>query len=747
MSRAPFPNDPSGSNASALGPRSGRSSRAPCDAHLTPPHAGNAELRLMPRSAISVASGDAYLGNDKRLSILLMFCRAATIEKAVTQEALRARVERRMAAIMAADVVGYSRLMGADEEGTLARLKAHRRELVDPKIKQHRGRIVKTTGDGMLVEFASPVEAVRCAVEVQRGMVNRNADVPIDKRIIFRTGINLGDVIAEKGDLFGDGVNVAARLETVCEPGGIAISRSVREQIRDRLPFAFEDVGEHEVKNIARPIRVYGLSAEVVALLPHEGGAPRSWAAASFLAHRKAIVAAGLAGVLASLLAWAWLIPQAPGKGPLALAVSAPHGFTPADPGKASAIPRLSIVVLPFANLSGEHEQYIADGLSENLTTDLSVHIPDLLVISRNSAFTYKGKDVDVVQIGRDLQVRYVLEGSVQRSGDQLRVNAQLIDAENGSHLWASRFDGERTDLFALQDQITGRIANSLGPELIRIAARDAEKRLANPDAQDFVMRGKAVLLQPESPESLQEAEGLFRRAAEIDSGNVGALIGIATSLMTQVMAFDRNLGVAVDAKISQASELIEKALTLDPGSSDAHLIKGTIFRVQRRNTEAARELEVAISLDRNNAAARYLMGQVVTFLGDPEKAIPLYEEAIRISPRDSDGLGMFLHLGLAHILLRHDDAAIEWGLKARALNPKVMYVHYDLAAAYGLKGNETAARASLAEALKLQPKLSIAWLRARSPSDDPRFNRLREDTLFAGLRKAGLREDDTVNN
>ena len=402
---------------------------------------------------------------------------------------------------------------------------------------------------------------------------------------------------------------------------------------------------------------------------------------------------------------------------------------------------------MPFANLSGEHEQYIADGLSENLTTDLSVHIPDLLVISRNTAFTYKGKDVDVVQIGRDLHVRYVLEGSVQRSGAQLRVNAQLVDAENGMHLWASRFDGDRTDLFALQDQITGRIANSLGSELIQIAARDAEKRRVNPDAQDFVMRARAVLLQPGSPESLQEAEALFRRAAEIDSGNVGALIGIATSLMTQVMAFDRNRGIPVDAKISRASELIEKALTLDQESSAAHLIRGMIFQAQRRNTEAAREYEVAISLDRNNATARDLMGQVVTFLGDPEKAIPLFEEAIRISPRDSDSLGIFLHLGLAHILLRHDDTALEWCLKARALNPRVMYVHYDLAAAYGLKGDETAARASLAEALKLQPKLSIAWLRARSSSDDPKFNRLRENTLFAGLRKAGLREDDTVSN
>ncbi|SED20651.1 TolB amino-terminal domain-containing protein [Rhizobiales bacterium GAS191] len=667
----------------------------------------------------------------------------------MAHEVATPRVERRLAAILAADVFGYSRLMGADEEGTLARLKAHRREFVDPKIKERHGRIVKTTGDGMLVEFVSPVEAVRCAAEVQRGMVARNADLPLEKRITFRMGINLGDVIAEKGDLFGDGVNVAARLETLSEPGGVAISRMVRDQVRDKVPYAFEDMGEKSVKNIARPVRVYGLAADVVASLPEEGGASRSTTAAFFLAHRNAAFSAGLAGlvVLACLLAWVWLAPQAPPRGPPALAVSAPGPAAAASPVQASAIPRLSIVVLPFANLIDQHEEYFADGLTENLTTDLTAHISGLLVISRNSAFTYKGKDIDVVQIGKDLRVHYVLEGSVQRSGNQLRVNAQLIDAENGMHLWAARFDGDRTDLFALQDQITGRIANSLGSEMIRIAAREAEARRINPDAQDLVMRAKAVLLQPGSEDTLREAEALFRRAAEIDGQNVGALIGIATALMDQVMAFDRNRGVPIDAKISQASELIEKVLVLDPKSSDAHFIRGMIFEAERRNTEAAAEYEIAISLDRNNAGARALLAQVVNFLGDPEKAISQFEEAIRISPRDSDSFGMMLHLCLAHILLRHDDLAVEWCLKARALNPRVMYVQFDLAAAYGLRGDLEAARAPLAEALKLQPKLSIAWLRARTPSDNPRFNRLREDTLLVGLRKAGLREDDTANN
>jgi adenylate cyclase len=286
-----------------------------------------------------------------------------------------------------------------------------------------------------------------------------------------------------------------------------------------------------------------------------------------------------------------------------------------------------------------------ADGLTENLTTDLSTHISGLLVISRNSAFTYKGKDIDPVRIASDLHIRYILEGSVQHSGNQLRVNAQLIDGENGTHLWASRFDGDRTDLFALQDLITGRIANSLGSELIRIAARDAETRQANPDAQDLVMRGRAVLLKPGTPASLREAEALFRRAAEINPQSVGALVGIATALVTQVWAFDRNRGVPIDEKLSQASDLIEKALALDPKNSDAHAIKGVILQSHRRNTEAAGELEVAISLDRNNAWARDRLGEVLTFLGQPERAIPQFEEAIRISPRDLDSVGIYMHL------------------------------------------------------------------------------------------------------
>jgi adenylate cyclase len=322
---------------------------------------------------------------------------------------------RRLAAILAADVAGYSRLMGEDEEGTHERLKAHLRELVEPKIAEHRGRIVKNTGDGVVAEFSSVVDAVRCAVEVQRGMIDRDMDVPDEQCIRFRMGINLGDVIAEEQDIFGDGVNVAARLEGLAEPGGVCISRMVRDQIRDKLPYAFEDLGDRSVKNIARPVRVYAMRPEAIADLPAA-------------------------------------------KASLTTSISQP-----------AVAPRLSIVVLPFANLSNDPEQqYFADAITEDLTTDLSC-TPGMFVISRHTAFTYQGKRVATRQIGRELGVRYVLEGSVRRSGNRIRVNAQLIDAETDAHLWAERFERDAGDLFALQDEIASRIAATLGPQLVRV--------------------------------------------------------------------------------------------------------------------------------------------------------------------------------------------------------------------------------------------------------------------------------------
>ena len=387
---------------------------------------------------------------------------------------------RRLAAILAADVAGYSRLMAADEEGTHERLQAHLRELVDPKIKEHRGRIVKSTGDGLLAEFSSVVDAVRCAVKTQRAMIDRNADTPEDKRIIFRIGVNLGDVIVEPEDIFGDGVNIAARLEALAEPGGICISRVVRDQVRDRLDYKFEDMGEQEVKNIARPVRVYALRREAIAGLP----------------------------------------------GPMT-----PPSTSISQP---AVPPRMSIVVLPFMNLSDDTEQqYFADGITEDLTTDLS-RVPGSFVIARNTAFTYKGQPVDVKKVSRELGVRYVLEGSVRRVGDQVRVNVQLVDGQSGAHLWADRFDTDRANLAQAQDEITGRLARTLNLELVEASVRRSEQeRAADPDARDLVMRGWALSNRMASAATREEARRAFERALDIDPESVDARIGLGEVLIS----------------------------------------------------------------------------------------------------------------------------------------------------------------------------------------------------------------------
>src|ERR1700737_817667 len=371
---------------------------------------------------------------------------------------------RRLAAILAADVVGYSRLMGADEEGTHERFKAHLRELVGPKIREHRGRIVKTTGDGVLADFASVGDPVRCAGEIQRAMAGRDLDLAEERRLRFRIGVNLGDVIADGGDIYGDGVNIAARLEGLAAPGGIYVSGTVRDHIGDRLPYAFDDMGEQSVKNIARPVRVYALRPEGTAGLP-------------------------------------------------TASVSAAASSSMPVPA-----PRLSIVVLPFTNLSDDREQqYFADGITEDLTTDLS-RLANVFVISRNTAFTLRNKRADTKQIGRELGVRYVLEGSVRRSGRQVRVNAQLIDAATDAHLWAERFDGDMIDLFALQNEITARIGNTLNLEL---TAAEVARPTEHSDALDYILRGRAARLRPDSPDVYLEAIGLFERALALDPHSV----------------------------------------------------------------------------------------------------------------------------------------------------------------------------------------------------------------------------------
>jgi len=434
---------------------------------------------------------------------------------------------RRLAAVLALDAVGYSRLMRADEEGTHERFKAHRRELVDPKIGEHYGRIVKYTGDGMLVEFASVVEAVLCAVEVQCGMCHRNVGVVEDERISFRMGINLGDVIAEPEDIYGDGVNIAARLEALAEPNGICISETVFEQVRDKLPYEFEDLGHLSVKNIARPLRAYALRPEIIGLLP----APE-------------------------------VIPFAQGE---------------TTPPLRS--PRLSIVVLPFTNLSNDPEQqYLADAITDDVTTDLS-RIPDMTVISRNTAFTFRDKPVETRQLGRELRVRYVLQGSVRRAGNRVRVNTQLIDAETDAHIWAERLDQATDDLFRLQDEVTSQIAVALNLQLI---GAEASRPTENPDALDYILRGRAALYHHggSTPERFAEAISLFERALELDPSSVQTQALLTIALTERIL---EQVSDSVAADLYYAERLMDRISASSPRHMLTHFAKGHVLRARNR--------------------------------------------------------------------------------------------------------------------------------------------------------------------
>jgi adenylate cyclase len=643
---------------------------------------------------------------------------------------------RRLAAILAADVVGYSRLMGTDEEGTLERLKGVRGELVDSKIKEHRGRIVKTTGDGLLAEFPSVVDAVRCAVEVQRAMLDRNAETSEDGRITFRIGINLGDVIIDGDDIYGDGVNIAARLEALAEPGGICISRVVRDQIRDKLPYPFLDMGEQSVKNIARPVRVYAMSAAAVASTPSVV-APASLGRARSL-QRLIILSSAIAVLFVAVAVW-WTWPKgAPPVGPMRAPVAA---SAPAAVAETQRVPRLSVVVLPFANLSNDPDQeYFADGITDDLTTDLS-RISGSFVIARNTAFTYKGKPVDAKQIGRELGVRYVLEGSVRRAGDQIRVNAQLIDAESGGHLWADRFDTDRVNLPQAQNEITSRLAGILNIELVKDVSRRIEEETAiNPDARDLVMRGWAWRYLPASKETRREALLAFERALELDGRSVDARIGIAHVLVL-------NLGDGMSASREQdeerADQLLREALDSDPSRQVAHAVRGQLRRLQNRVPEARIELEAAIALDPNYAWAHQQLGWTLMHLGEPAGAIAQAETTLRLSPRDPSMFGPYALLGWAHVLSNHVNQSIEWLIKARGENPRIWYVHYALAGALGLKGDIESAKASLADLQKTKPEInSIANSYVYAPFlAYPSYRALIDKTINEGLRRVGFPE------
>jgi adenylate cyclase len=627
------------------------------------------------------------------------------------------RVERRLAAILAADVVGYSRLMGIDDEDTLARLKAHQRAIFDPKVAEHHGRIVKTTGDGALVEFASVVDAVRCAVEIQRGMAERNTDVPPERRIEYRIGINVGDIIIDGSDIFGDGVNVAARLEALAEPGGIWVSRAVHEQVRDKLAFGFEDMGEREVKNIARPVNAHRVRYDGLLLADTAATAVpplgKSAPARPHLRRPLWIAAAAVAVVVAATGAW------------FTLKSGSNTGGNVASAG------RTSIAVLPFNNMSGDPSQdYLSDGITEAILTALA-RSPTLFVMARNSSFTFKGKAVDVTEAGRKLGVRYVVEGSVQKSADKLRVTAQLIDAQSGNHVWAEKFDRPFKDIFAVQDEITATIAARLGSRLQKAEVDAARsKALVDLSAYDYFLRGRA-LRQTGAKGPTLESRVMFEKAIEIDPKFALAYAELAYTYYREVaLRWD----VANRARaLAKGVELAEKALALDATLPFAHLVRGDLYLRQHQFDQAVTWVKKAIDLDPNDPQNYAALANVFNFINRNGEGLPLIQKAIALDPLHEPALDMYL--GRAYNFIGKFDEAIPHLRLCTSRAPDFWPCHANLAAAYGNSGKLDLARQELAEMRRYYPVKSVKQYRDQSDNQPGPET----DRLFKGLNLAGL--------
>ena len=618
------------------------------------------------------------------------------------------RAPRHLAAILAADVVGYSRLMEQDEAGTFERLRTHRKELFEPEIAKHQGRIFKLMGDGLLAEFGSVVDAVACAVALQRAMAERNAGLAKECRIDIRIGINLGDVIVEGDDRHGDGVNIAARLQQLAEPGGIAVSRTVVDHVKHKLALAFESLGEQRLKNISEPVGAYRVADRASAGARH---------IIMRLGRRRArLAAAAMLLLVASVGAAFWYVH--------ARLEHPTH--------------RLSIVVLPFTNLSNDPEQgYFADAITNDLTTDLS-RIDDSFVIAPNTARAYKGRNLSAKQIGRELNVRYILDGSLRRTENQVRINAQLIDTETEAAIWSDRFDGDWTRSMQLQDEITGRLARRLDLELTNAEIRRAESEHPNdPDAVDLTMRGWSVLNQPYSREQLAQSRALFEQALHINPDLPKALVGLAQTLAIQV---NYRWSPAPTEQLAQADAAITRVLSASPNDATAHFVKGEILRGGGKDFESAiREYETAISINPSLAPAYASLGNAKIRAGRAEEAFSPLQTAIRLSPRDPLLNIWYFNICHAYTHLGQDDEAIEWCRRSVAISP--FWISYvDLASAYAWTGHNAEAHAAVAELLKLTPNYTVdRWAHAGF-SDNPVFL-AQYQRIIEGLRKAGLPE------
>ena len=586
-------------------------------------------------------------------------------------------VERRLAAVLAADIAGYSRLMGRDEERTLANLKSFRKTLVDPAIAAHRGRIVKTTGDGMLVEFASAVDAARCAVEVQRSMAMQNADVPQDLRIEFRIGIHVGDIIVDDNDIFGDGVNIAARLEGIAESGGICVSDDAYRQIRGKIDIAFDDIGEQTLKNIFEPMRAWYIRLA-------------SQTAAAIRSSPPPIRVQDLA------------LPDKP-----------------------------SIVVLPFDNMSAEAGQdYLADGIVEAITAALSC-IRSFFVIARSSAFTYKGRATNARDIGKELGVAYLLEGSVQKAGNRLRIIVQLIETEGGAHVWSSRFDGAIDDFFDLEDRITEQVAGALQPS-IRIAEieRSRRKRPQDLSSYDFTMRAMPHVWALEKDESAKALE-LLEKALAIDPA-----YPLALSLAGWCHAQRSVYNWAEDIAVSQAMarSLAERAAEMSVDDPIILAVLGAVHTFLRNHGTARVLLERAVTLDSNAAWAWSRLGWIENYMDQPQKAIGNFERALRLSPIDPMNFNNYVGIGSAHEVAQEYDKAALFYRRALEERPNASWIYRHLASSLSGAGRIEEAKQALAEMMRYYPDLTVSKFKQAMVFSTVPLNRMAEN-----LRKLGL--------
>ena len=579
--------------------------------------------------------------------------------------------KRKLTAILSADVEGYSRLMGEDEEATVRTITAYR-EVMSALIQKHRGRVVDSPGDNLMAEFASVLDAVRCAVEIQEELKARNAELPENRRMEFRIGINLGDVIEEGERIYGDGVNIASRVEGLAEGGGICISGSAYEQIENKLALGYEYLGEHSVKNISKPMRVYRVPIEPVG--------------------------------------------------------------TQTDSVRHLELPdRPSIAVLPFANMSGDPEQeYFADGIAEDIITGLS-RFRWFFVIARNSTFTYKGKTVDVKQVAQELGVRYVLEGSVRKAGNRVRITAQLIDAPTGHHVWAERYDRDLEDIFAVQDEITQNIVTSVGPEFLSAEMQRAQRKdVRSLDAWDCVMRATS-LHSRYTKQDIAEAQRLLRKAIELDPVSAG---GFCLLAFTHLMQVQFGWSESAAQSIQEAAKAAQNAVAIDDRDAMAHTVLGLVGLISRRHDDAIRRLERAIDLNPSLANAYGALGQALALAGEYDAAVTQINKAIRRSPRDPFMVYWFGHLGLAAFAVERYDEASEWGLKTIQENPRFPGGHRLVAASYGQLGRIKEAEIALKELLLLMPGITTDDVRRQVPFKKPGDM----ERYLDGLRKAGLK-------